>query len=54
MSEWKEIKKSDLELDGDEISFCVYSDPNWGNHYAVLKVKDLIEFLKENNLWTNL
>lgn len=54
MSDWKTIKKKEFELDGDEINFYVCSDDNWGNYYAVLKVKDLIEFLKENNLLTNL
>ena len=40
MSIWKDIKKEDIELDGDEINICIGSD-NQGNNYVVVKVDDM-------------
>jgi len=44
MSNWQEIKKEDIEIDGEDINVYLGSD-DFGNCYAVLKVKDVKDLL---------
>lgn len=44
MSVWLQIKKTDIELDHDELNIDLDSDEQ-GNNYATVKVKDLEEVL---------
>lgn len=46
MSYWIEVKKEDIELDGDQINVWLESDES-GNRYATIKVQDLKDLLKE-------
>jgi hypothetical protein len=52
MSQWNETKKEDLEVDGDEINVYLGSDYS-GNIYTTIKIKDLLEILAEQAIWTN-
>ena len=45
MSNWKTIKKEDIEQDGDELNIYIGSDES-GNNYVVLKIVDVQEILK--------
>lgn len=53
MSQWHEIKPEDigvdlsLQEDKQTIDIFVFQEPDWGNHYAVIKIVDLISKLKE-------
>jgi hypothetical protein len=44
MSNWQEIKKEDIELDGEDINIYLGSD-DFGNNYVILKVKDVKDLL---------
>ena len=44
MSMWKDIKKEDIEIDGDEINILESTDDN-GNNYIVLKIQDVKDLL---------
>jgi hypothetical protein len=46
MSKWQDIPKEYIELDGDEINICLEGD-DFGNNYAVVKVKDIKDLLTE-------
>lgn len=53
MSQWHEIKPEDISVDlaqGEDkqtIDIFVFQEPDWGDHYAVIKIADLITKLKE-------
>ena len=49
MSQWHEIKKEDIDLsdDGKTLEIFVVQEPSWGNHYAEIKIEDLLAKLKE-------
>lgn len=44
MSNWKDIKKEDIEVDDDELNIYIGSD-DFGNNYIVLKISDIKELL---------
>ena len=47
MSKWNKATKDDIEIDGDEINIYAGYDER-GSVYAVVKVKDMKEILKQN------
>jgi len=55
MSHWINIEKKDIEIstDDEDIDIWYKRDYN-GNCYISVKVKDIIDILKENNLFDNI
>lgn len=47
MSNWKDIKKENVEIDGEDINIYLGYD-EFGNNYATMKIKDVKELLEEN------
>ncbi len=45
MSHWIEIKKEDIEIDGDDINISLEPD-NFGNNYVTIKIMDVLELLE--------
>jgi hypothetical protein len=52
MSYWTEIKKEDIEIDGDDLNVLIGSDQS-GNNYIILKVIDILEELKQEGIITD-
>ena len=46
MSIWKEIKKEDIAVDGDEIDILISSD-NFGNNYITVKKQDVLDLIAD-------
>lgn len=45
MSHWIEIKKEDIEIDGDDINISLEPD-EFGNNYLTIKIMDVLELLE--------
>lgn len=52
MSRWKMINKNKIEIDGDDLNILVGSD-DFGNNYIIIKVIDILEELKKENIIQN-
>lgn len=45
MSYWIEIKKEDIEIDGDDINIRLKPD-DFGNNYVTVKIIDILKLLE--------
>lgn len=45
MSNWIEVKKENIEIDGDDINIMLKPD-DWGNNYVTVKIADVEAMIK--------
>ncbi len=46
MSQWTEIPKEDIEVDGDELNILIGDDDS-GNIYVTVKIKDVLDLIEQ-------
>lgn len=52
MSHWIDIKKNDIDIDGEDIDVFIGRD-EFGVNYITIKIKDLVEVIKETKINDN-
>lgn len=49
MSDWKNIKKDDIEVDDEDLNIF-YEQDDFGARYAIIKIKDLLDILMSSKI----